>query len=434
MRRFSLLLLTTIIAIFTFSNHTSIHAESVKEYNTKIQDLEKKQQNLKSKQKKVSDTKKSVQNKMSDNLNEQKSVETQLNEIEEKLKQTKAEITEKETEIDQTNKEISELETEIKQLKEEIIELEERIKRREELLKDRLRSIQEAGGKIQYMSVILGSQSFNDLITRSSAVNSIMDQDKLIMDEHTADQLALEQKQTEVEEKKKSVESKKKEQESQKAKLEGLQSQLDEQVAEKERLKKELEKEYEELEEVELTLEEEQQLINSQAAVIEKAKQLAEEEKNKLQQQQQQQTTGNTTGNAQSTVKSSSGFIWPTSGKVTSGYGPRVHPITGQAGKMHNGLDIAAPPGTTVVSAASGVVAYAGWMNGYGNTIMVSHGSTTTLYAHLSSISVSRGQRVGQGQTIGTVGSTGNSTGPHLHFEVHPGGYKNPANPRGYLP
>jgi len=352
----------------------------------------------------------------------------------EELTITENEIQEKEAEIKATNQEISQLESDIKKLSAEIQDLKKRIQKREKLLKDRLRSIQENGGDVQFLSVLLGSQSFNDLISRSTAINSIMDQDKNIMEEHAKDKQALEQKQKEVSSKKSEVEAQKEKQEKQKAKLEGLKNKLDEQKKEKEKLQAQLEEEYEELEEYNLTLEEEQQLIDSQAAVIEKAKQLAESEKNKLEQEQQNQQQS--TKNNQPVI-SSSGFIWPTSGKVSSGFGPRVHPITGEVGKMHYGLDIAAPSGTSVVSVTSGVVAYAGWMSGYGNTIMIAHGSSTTLYGHLSSISVRAGQTVSQGQTIGAVGSTGNSTGPHLHFEVHPGEYdgkKTAVNPRRYLP
>src|SRR5699024_11775280 len=104
---------------------------------------------------------------------------------------------------------------------------------------------------------------------------------------------------------------------------------------------------------------------------------------------------------------------------------------------QHYGIDIGAPQGTAVYASASGVVSTASVMNGYGNTIMVSHyvnsKSYTTLYAHLSNMSVSNGQKVSQGEKIGTVGNTGASTGAHLHFEVHRGGYKNRVNPRNYV-
>src|SRR5699024_10068588 len=100
------------------------------------------------------------------------------------LEKTESEIEEKESEIAKTDKEIETLKEEIKEMKEEIKELEESIEKREELLKDRMRSIQESGGKVPLISVILGSNSFSELISRSFAVNSIMDQDKSIMEEY----------------------------------------------------------------------------------------------------------------------------------------------------------------------------------------------------------------------------------------------------------
>jgi murein DD-endopeptidase MepM/ murein hydrolase activator NlpD len=103
--------------------------------------------------------------------------------------------------------------------------------------------------------------------------------------------------------------------------------------------------------------------------------------------------------------------------RVSSGFAMRFHPIL-QTWRKHNGVDYAAPTGTPVRTVGDGVVAFAGWQNGYGNVIQLEHGNErSTVYAHLSRIDVRKGQRVEQGQRIGAVGSTGWSTGPHLHFE-----------------
>jgi murein DD-endopeptidase MepM/ murein hydrolase activator NlpD len=113
---------------------------------------------------------------------------------------------------------------------------------------------------------------------------------------------------------------------------------------------------------------------------------------------------------------SAAGFIWPVNGPVTSGYGMRW-------GRLHEGIDIAAATGTQIWAAASGTVIYAGWLGGYGNLVVVDHGNgLATACAHASAILVSVGQSVAQGETVALVGSTGNSSGPHLHFEVRVNG------------
>jgi murein DD-endopeptidase MepM/ murein hydrolase activator NlpD len=123
---------------------------------------------------------------------------------------------------------------------------------------------------------------------------------------------------------------------------------------------------------------------------------------------------------------SGSGLIWPASGTVTSGYGARW-------GTVHKGLDIANATGTPIWAAAAGEVFHAGTFGGYGNAVLIDHGNgMTTLYGHQSRIAVSVGQQVSQGQVIGYIGSTGNSTGPHLHFEVRIG--DTPRDPAPYLP
>ena len=121
-------------------------------------------------------------------------------------------------------------------------------------------------------------------------------------------------------------------------------------------------------------------------------------------------------GSTGSGEPSAAGFIWPCDGVVVSGFGMRW-------GRMHEGIDIGCAYGTPNRAAAAGTVIYAGWLGGYGNLVVVDHGNgLSTAYAHASSILVSVGQSVSQGQTVSLVGSTGNSSGPHLHFEVRVNG------------
>jgi murein DD-endopeptidase MepM/ murein hydrolase activator NlpD len=115
-------------------------------------------------------------------------------------------------------------------------------------------------------------------------------------------------------------------------------------------------------------------------------------------------------------------FIWPASGPVTSGFGWRIDPIFRRRA-LHTGIDIAAAWGTPVEAAENGTVLYVGWMTGYGNVVVLDHGNgVSTVYAHLSSYVVRTGESVNRGQVIAHVGSTGWSTGPHLHFEVRQDG------------
>ena len=130
---------------------------------------------------------------------------------------------------------------------------------------------------------------------------------------------------------------------------------------------------------------------------------------------------------AHSTVQhvSGTGFVWPVGAPITSPFGWRW-------GRMHEGIDLGAPYGTPIAAAAAGVVIYAGWEGGYGNLVVIDHGGgLATAYGHQSRIAVALGESVGQGHIIGYVGSTGHSTGPHLHFEVRVDGQA--VDPLGYL-
>ena len=124
-------------------------------------------------------------------------------------------------------------------------------------------------------------------------------------------------------------------------------------------------------------------------------------------------------------------YRWPVMGRINSPFGWRRHPVTRRR-DFHTGIDIKTSRGMVIRSARDGRVAYSGWMGGYGKVVVVEHaGGQSTLYAHCSSVMVPQGTKISQGQNIARVGTTGRSTGPHLHFEVRRG--NSPVNPLQYL-
>lgn len=308
-----------------------------------------------------------------------------------------------------------------------------------ELFRVRMREMEE-GGKLSFIVVLLESRSISDLLTRIDMISEIMSYDKAL-------EKALMDARAKVEEAEKALEDAKAEQEAKKGELEARKADLMAQVAEAEALVKSLEADIEAYkaayDETEAAKQELQRQIDAKVAQMEAERRAAEEAARKAaeeaarqqaqQQQQQQQTTPSqpTQPTTPTYTTGSGSMIWPCPSchTITSYFGWRIHPITG-VNKYHSGVDIGASYGATVIAADSGTVITAGWVSGYGNCIVISHGNgVSTLYGHLSSIAVSSGQSVSQGQTIGYVGSTGNSTGPHLHWEVTVNGERqNPLN------
>lgn len=172
----------------------------------------------------------------------------------------------------------------------------------------------------------------------------------------------------------------------------------------------------------------------------EEARRKQEEEERKARaaaREQQQQSTGayesSDDGDYQAYVPAtnSGAMIWPITGPITSEFGWRNHPLFGGQ-RFHSGIDIGGDYGMPIHAAQGGIVSHAGWIDGYGNTVMIEHGGgIVTLYGHNESLAVSVGQNVNQGDVIAYCGSTGNSTGPHCHFEVRSGG--EPVSPFNYL-
>ena len=286
----------------------------------------------------------------------------------------------------------------------------------------RMRAMEEEG-TVSYLAILFDATGFSDLLSRIDMVREIMERDSELETQF------IEAKEH-VAEVKADYEETQAEQEQTKTELLARKAELEEQIEAAYALIAEIEADIESHQAEYLANEEaENQIdaeINDLIARLE-AQRLAEEAKRREQEQknQQDQTNNNApNGNTTPSTEVPSGlFIWPTTGyTVSSKWGYRTHPIFGTQ-KFHAGIDIAVSAGEPIYAAASGTVVTAVYSSSYGNYVMIDHGNGYyTLYAHMTQYIVTNGQSVSQGDVIGYVGSTGWSTGPHLHYEVRVNG------------
>ncbi|MET3682962.1 peptidoglycan hydrolase CwlO-like protein [Alkalibacillus flavidus] len=373
--------------------------------------------------------------------NEIQQAELEVRQKELDIEKTETEIRQLEAEIRKLENEIEQLEAEIKQLEQEIKETKERIAEREVVLKDRLRSLQKNGGSVRYLEVILGASDFGDFISRTTAVNKVMEQDQDILDQHAADKKHLEETVAQVEETKAEVEDNKASVEQNKQEVESKQETLVAQKQDLDQLIANLNDRREEQEVILANLEQEEDELESYRVSLAEEEDILKARENSLQRQIERAESG-----PPASSNSSATFITPMDGYLTSNFGHRW-------GRQHFGTDIGNLPNPTtpIYAAASGevyrvvsgcVVGDRSCGGGYGNVVYMTHYidgvAYDTVYAHMTSVNVSVGQTVEQGQQIGRMGNTGASGGPHLHFEIHRGGgwnnaKSNAVDPRQYI-
>ena len=330
-----------------------------------------------------------------------------------------------EEEIDATQDILDELDANIAQTEQELEETTQELENKKELFATRIRVMYE-NGDTSYMDVLLNSENFSDMLSNMEIVSQIMDYDKGVVAEYTALKESIEQMKAELESDRAdkqdymdSLEDRKKELESDRADLKKLLAKLENDIEYAEKTARQMQADEDK---VNAEIEE----LSRQEA--EAARKAAEAAKKAAQSKSASSSTST------STVRASGSMVWPcpSYNYISSNYGYRTHPITGKVSSFHKGIDIASGSGNPVLAAASGTVVKSYMSSSYGNYIVISHGGgLMTAYAHLSRRLVSVGDTVSAGQQIGKVGSTGNSTGPHLHFEVYVNG--STVNPMNYV-
>lgn len=324
-------------------------------------------------------------------------IQGRIDTVSEQIRQLSAAVSEAERDYRAVKQDLDAVEARIDENQALLERTEADLAERTGILRRRVRDIY-INGKVSYVDVLFGARDFKDFMTRMDLLARVIRNDFQLVQKVLADKRVVEKARAELEKERAAQAMLAKE-------ADARQQELRQRKREKDRL----------LEKMETDKELSQQAYEEIVA--------ASKEIEKLIRQSRYHYSGPTTG--------SGGMIWPIEGEITSPFGWRVHPITGDA-RFHSGIDIGGDYGDPIRAAAAGQVIYAGWISGYGYAVIIDHGGgISTLYGHNESLAVSEGQMVAQGQVIAYCGSTGNSTGPHCHFEVREGG--EPVEPLGYL-
>ncbi|GAA0674839.1 MULTISPECIES: murein hydrolase activator EnvC family protein [Clostridium] len=395
-------IMITNISVVSYGKTVDGMKQEQKENNQKINDLNNKKSNLEGEKTKIQSDIEDLSSKIlaqSKIVNEKNSV---VEEYEKKIQDIKDQI--------------KSLEENINKLQDNIITLEMDKTKKEEVLGKRLRGIYKSDMYGNIFSFLLESESIGDFISRIDGLGRIVKNDQTLLKEVEYAQNDLELSENKLNEERILMNEQ----------VESLNSSKETLVQEKQKYEDAL-KELKSIENEKITkknnLSSEERKLHDQILAL-------EESNDELQKDIEGFLNSVNNGSNGSQTQGGS-FIRPVSDVITSNFGYRTHPVTGEQ-KLHTGTDFGSPYGTPVKASKNGTVVLSGTYGGYGNTVIIDHGGgIQTLYAHNSSLLVKSGQTVKQGDIISKVGSTGVSTGPHLHFEVRVNG--TPQNPMNYI-
>ncbi|WP_426349632.1 murein hydrolase activator EnvC family protein [Alloiococcus sp. CFN-8] len=395
--------------------------EQMKENEKRIDSLENKVNDVNNSKKAVSDEISTLKATISDRYSEIAAEQSIIIDLENK-------ITASENKINTIQGEIVKVEAEIETVKVNIAEKEKEIQYKEELLGKRLRNLYKNNVYEKFVVVLMESEGLSDLVSRVATISRVIITDNALIGEIEklktqllSEKEKLDSQAHELEINKKIVIEEQTSLKSVKAEREEKKNQLNAKIAELRVLEGEQQNKYANLSAEEKSLK----------AEIHEIDEINEELQADMDRFMAELNKSNQGSNNSGQPSNNSGYIRPASGRVSSEYGYRTNPVSGIY-KLHAGIDIAASSGSSVYATRGGTVAYSGWMGGYGNVVIINHGNgVQSLYAHNSALKVSSGQKVSQGQLISLVGSTGNSTGPHLHFEIRVNGVLQ--NPRSLV-
>jgi murein DD-endopeptidase MepM/ murein hydrolase activator NlpD len=336
-------------------------------------------------------------------MDQQKAAETkaqkQVDVVSAQMHQIQQELDAAQSEYAGIQSKLTVTEQQIQANKEVLAKTQSDLAKRSQVLDQRVRDIYQ-NGQISYLDVLLGATNFNDFVTRMDLVRRIIHSDVALVMQVKAERTLVQEKSNQL------------------AQDKAAMVELEKAAAQKKTV-------------LEARKKDRQAALNLVTHNRDMAQAAYEQMQNAYQQVMDRlRSSGQDYSPGQ--AAGAGGMIWPVRGVITSPFGWRWHPILGGY-RFHTGIDIAADIGEPVHAAASGVVAYAGWISGYGYAVIINHGGgISTLYAHNSQLLVSAGQAVQQGQVISKAGMTGYATGPHVHFEVRVNDH--PVNPLGYLP
>ena len=343
--------------------------------------------------------------------------ETVIGSVSEQLRQIEGQLRQATAELGTIKEQRVAVENDITLNERQLAEAQKRLEGRESVFYKRVRDIY-INGRLSYLDVVIGSKDFSDFANRLEVLKRIIDSDITLINE--------------IKKERADIEAHKQKLEADRAKLVELEKAALAKQAEIEQKKAERNVVLQKAQNDRATAMQAIEELNASSAQVSamlKERQAARAAAAAAAAAAAQSSGGQ--GASDNWVQGTGQLGWPVSGEITSPYGYRVHPIWGTT-IYHSGIDIGVDEGTPVHAADGGVVVWSGWMGGYGYAVVIDHGNgLSTLYGHNSELAVDEGQSVAKGQVISYAGSTGNSTGPHVHFEVRVNG--DPVDPMGYL-